>query len=203
MEQFIPSFKRPSGRHLVLDFNADDGPAHGMREGHFFHVLRPLLFSAHLRVPRRLAAGCVPASGRQRRRPARLGDIDLAGDAPAPGLAEGEDRLPRRRRVPPPADAVLPRAQRRGLHRRQRPQRGACEKDEADHGVGGTCTRGGRHRAAPVRGVLGRHGEPDQRTAARPVRRPHQLPRLVAEPVPTAALRPGLHAARSRPPDPF
>ena len=46
-----------------------------------------------------------------------------------------------------------------------------------------------------------RHGEPDQGTATGPVLRPHQLPRMVAEPIPAAALRHGLCVARSDPPD--
>ena len=37
VERFIASFKRPPRRRLVLDFDATDDPAHGMREGRFFH----------------------------------------------------------------------------------------------------------------------------------------------------------------------
>ena len=36
VERFIASFKTPR-RRLVLDFDATDDPAHGMREGCFFH----------------------------------------------------------------------------------------------------------------------------------------------------------------------
>lgn len=37
VDQFIASFKRPPRRRLVLDFDATDDPAHGAREGRFFH----------------------------------------------------------------------------------------------------------------------------------------------------------------------
>ena len=46
-----------------------------------------------------------------------------------------------------------------------------------------------------------RHGEPDQGAATRPVCRPHLLPRLVAQPIPGAAVGPGLRAAQHDPPD--
>ena len=36
VERFIASFPRPP-RRLVLDFDATDDPAHGMRESRFFH----------------------------------------------------------------------------------------------------------------------------------------------------------------------
>ena len=95
VERFIASFASPP-RRLLLDFDATDDPARGMREGRFFHGSRPPLLSAPVRVPRRPAAGGLAASGQQRRRPARLGDSGPADPAPAPNLARREDRLTRR-----------------------------------------------------------------------------------------------------------
>ena len=74
----------------MLNFDATDGPVHGRQEGRFFHGNYDLP-SVTVRVLRR---------------PVRLGDSVSAGELPAPGLAAGENSLPRRQRIPPPADTA-------------------------------------------------------------------------------------------------
>ena len=93
-------------------------------------LLRRLVFPAALRFLRRTTAGELPASepsrrargpepveGQYRRGPARARDLEAARHAPAPGVAWGEDHLPRRQRFLPLENAALVRAPRRGLPR--------------------------------------------------------------------------------------
>lgn len=121
LDQFIVSFRRPP-RRLVLDFNVTDDPMHGMQ-------------GAGSSTGTSTATGFCPcmffaATCYWRRTCARA-------RAMASGLVEGEDRFPRRQRLLPAADAVVARAQQRGLRRRHRPPRGAGQKGESRHGTGG------------------------------------------------------------------
>ncbi len=119
----------------------------------FPRILQPLLLPAAVRVLRRPAAGELSAAEQHRRGQARLGLAGLADEAAAPSLAAGRDRVSRRQRLLPPADARLVRAQRCEIHRRHRPQRGAERVGCAVDGGGGAGVRAQRRKAAPVRRV--------------------------------------------------
>ena len=96
VEAFIASFDTAPDE-LVLDFDATDDAVHGRQVGRFFHgYYDHYCFPAALCLLRRAAVGELPQTLEHRRRQARLGNSEVAGDVAAPGLAGGADHPARR-----------------------------------------------------------------------------------------------------------
>ena len=96
VEQFIASYPRPP-RRLILDFDATDDRVHGQQERRFYHGY----YDAYCFLP--LYVFCGDRLLVSYLRPSK---IDGAKHSWA-GLAEGEDRVPRRQWLLPLADASL------------------------------------------------------------------------------------------------
>ena len=95
MEQFIDSFKG-APKKLILDFDATDDAVHGEQDNRFFHgyydhyCFLPLyVFCGH-----QLLVSYLRPSNIDGARHAWASSL-TAGEKVAPGLAQGEDHLPR------------------------------------------------------------------------------------------------------------